>query len=389
MSVAAASSEVLSGAVPGDHIAQLYRGPARLIHSAGVFASGGLERGDSVVLVMTPGNLNAIRRRLEAEGREVDALASRGQLVLAEAEPLVDGFMRDGAPDRGRFRDAVGGLIGRARADSGPLTNVRVAGEMVDVLRRSGNEKAVVRLEELWSEVVRDEAISLLCGYHMPATERRPHGLDGTHSHVIEDLSSRDRLLKAARELFKAVGFSDASTASIARRAGTSESQLVKHFTNKNGLLTAIFEEWWDRFQHEIERVESADLSPIVKLVGISDLLLQALAEDVDLTRLLLFEGDRLRRQEPTSTFAIGISRFEGNLDQLLTEVGNGRLVALGVSIPAVRAALMGACQGLVRDRLASSPDHAAAHELAAIRSTLHTLASTLLQLDQQSPLKQ
>jgi hypothetical protein len=85
--------------------------------------------------------------------------------------------------------------------------------------------------------------------------------------------------------------------------------------------------------------------------------------------------------------FAIGVSRFESTLDKLLAAVGNGRLHALGVSIPAVRAALVGACEGLVRDRLAASSDRAATHELAAIRSTLHTLASTLLELDQPASL--
>jgi AcrR family transcriptional regulator len=338
-----------------------------------------------VVLAMMPGNLTAIRRRLEADGREVDSLESRGRLVLVEAQPLLDEFMRNGEPDRQRFRRTLGGLVAKARSDGGPIANVRVVGEMVEVLRRQGNDPAVPQIEDLWSELVREQAISLLCAYQMGAAERSevPHGVAGSHSHVIEDLSSRDRLLRAGRDLFTSVGFQEASTASIARRAGTSESQLIKHFTHKNGLLEAIFEDWWVRVQGEIDDALASDVQPVVKLIQVSDLLLGHLAEDEGLTRLLLFEADRLRRQEPDSMFAIGVSGFESSLDDLLARVGNGRLVELGVSIPAVRAALIGACQGLVRDRLASS-ERGTAYELAAIRGTLHTLASTLLELDRK-----
>ena len=253
------------------------------------------------------------------------------------------------------------------------------------MLRKGGNEPAVAPLEQLWSEVVEEEAISVLCGYHVePGDERGvPRSVSGSHSHVIQDLSSRDGVLQAGRELFTTVGYQEASTASIARKAGTSESQLVKHFTNKNGLLEAIFADWWLAVQGEIETVAASELQPVVKLVRIADLLLGAFAADEQLTRLLLFEGDRLRRQEPGSMFAIGVSRFENSLDTLIAEVGNGRLGALGVSIPAVRAALVGACEGLVRDRLsAAASGPAAAYELNAIRETLHSLAATLLEVE-------
>src|ERR1700737_5454096 len=48
--------------------------------------------------------------------------------------------------------------------------------------------------------------------------------------------SSRDRLREAAKSLFAERGFEDTTTAAICRLAGTSQSQLIKHFTDKQGV---------------------------------------------------------------------------------------------------------------------------------------------------------
>ena len=60
------------------------------------------------------------------------------------------------------------------------------------------------------------------------------------------DTPSRTRLLLSARKLFAESGYESTSTASIARMAGTSESQLIKHFGGKAGLLDAIFVDGWN-----------------------------------------------------------------------------------------------------------------------------------------------
>ena len=53
-------------------------------------------------------------------------------------------------------------------------------------------------------------------------------------------ISSHDRILLAGKHLFAQNGFENTSTVAIAREAGTSESQLMKHFGSKQGLLIAI-----------------------------------------------------------------------------------------------------------------------------------------------------
>ena len=59
--------------------------------------------------------------------------------------------------------------------------------------------------------------------------------------------TSRERLRESAKSLFAELGYEATSTAAIARGAGTSESQLVKHFADKQGVLEAIFEDAWSQ----------------------------------------------------------------------------------------------------------------------------------------------
>ena len=60
------------------------------------------------------------------------------------------------------------------------------------------------------------------------------------------ELSSHDRILRAAKLLFAQNGYENASPVAIARDAGTSESQLMKHFGSKQGLLVTILDLGWN-----------------------------------------------------------------------------------------------------------------------------------------------
>ena len=65
-----------------------------------------------------------------------------------------------------------------------------------------------------------------------------------------------ERILKAAKALFAGSGFENTSTISIARMAQTSESQLIKHFGSKEGLLEAIFEDGWNHIAQAFGTLE-------------------------------------------------------------------------------------------------------------------------------------
>src|SRR3954471_5091300 len=95
--------------------------------------------------------------------------------------------------------------------------------------------------------------------------------------------SSHERILQAGRALFAGDGYENTTTSAIARRAGTSESQLIKHFGSKEGLLQAIFDEAWQRMAAGIHGVQEGPAQPLEKLQALTDLLIGALEQDREL----------------------------------------------------------------------------------------------------------
>src|SRR5687767_11638279 len=81
--------------------------------------------------------------------------------------------------------------------------------------------------------------------------------------------SVHERLLAAAKDLFAAEGYDNATTAAIARRAGTSESQLIKHFGSKEGLLEAIFDRAWARLEDEVREAIQQAGSALERLLAL------------------------------------------------------------------------------------------------------------------------
>src|SRR5436190_14082966 len=103
--------------------------------------------------------------------------------------------------------------------------------------------------------------------------------------------SVRDRLLAAGKTLFAKLGYDNASTSSVARAAGTSESQLVKHFGGKQGLLRAIFDQGWQSISDRIDAALLYAQDPASKLGILSQTVIQALEADPELKLLFLLEG--------------------------------------------------------------------------------------------------
>src|SRR5207245_1661700 len=86
--------------------------------------------------------------------------------------------------------------------------------------------------------------------------------------------SSRDRIREGAKALFAERGYEATTTAAICRLAGTSQSQLIKHFTNKQGVLEAIFEYAWEQINPAIRLAIEKIPSPTDKLKIMIDMVL-------------------------------------------------------------------------------------------------------------------
>jgi AcrR family transcriptional regulator len=166
-------------------------------------------------------------------------------------------------------------------------------------------------------------------------------------------LPVRDRLLESAKILFSIHGYENTSTAAIARQANTSESQLIKHFGSKEGLLEAIFEHGWQNLEFISQAVQVLP-SPADKLRMIFELVLQTLERDQALKELMLFEGRRIRKAGSGSDILItsGYLRFSSAVEQVITDLITGSPLAQKVSPAALTSALVGMFESMLRDQV-------------------------------------
>jgi AcrR family transcriptional regulator len=163
---------------------------------------------------------------------------------------------------------------------------------------------------------------------------------------------TQDRLLVAAKELFARNGYERTSTAAIARRAGTSESQLVRHFGGKRGLLNAIFDRAWSGLNAEIDKRRGKATDPLSAIQAVLTAVIAALHRDEDLAYLLLFEGRRVREAGLKIELSEGFQQFLTMLHGLIRSAQQAGMLNSRVSTVALASALMGAAEGLIRDRL-------------------------------------
>src|SRR5215210_8766111 len=137
---------------------------------------------------------------------------------------------------------------------------------------------------------------------------------------VSTELSSHDRILQSGRALFAEGGYENTTTSQIARNAGTSESQLIKHFGSKEGLLEAIFEQAWKGLAPAVQPVLASSRTPREKLTDVIDLMFQALESDPEMRVLFLLEGRRIRRHGHVVVLTRGFTRMVTVVDTILRE---------------------------------------------------------------------
>lgn len=189
--------------------------------------------------------------------------------------------------------------------------------------------------------------------------------------------SPSERILHAAKALFAVSGFENTSTISIARLAQTSESQIIKHFGSKEGLLEAIFEVGWTHIGEAFGALEYIP-APSAKLQALVGLILAKLEEDEQLKQLFLLEGRRIRREGHMVLMTKGFLRLVQIADRLLQEMRDLGQLRSDLHIEGIRSALIGMMEGLLRDRmLANRIAYSASFNAEDIRKLfLHVLNS-------------
>jgi AcrR family transcriptional regulator len=192
-------------------------------------------------------------------------------------------------------------------------------------------------------------------------------------------MSSHDRILFSGKTLFAQNGYESTSTVAIARQAGTSESQLMKHFGSKQGLLSAIFELGWSNILHRARAVSSNGESSPHLLLEILLSLVAELDRDPELKTLLMLESRRVRKDNPEMSVSTGSVQFGTLLENVLSGLKKEGSLRPDLNIRATRAALYGMVEGIMVDQLADGRNgENGSYGTNQAREVLETMVSAL-----------
>jgi AcrR family transcriptional regulator len=195
-----------------------------------------------------------------------------------------------------------------------------------------------------------------------------------SHPSEAPPASSRQRLLDAAKRLFAASGYEQTATSTIAREAGTSESQLMRYFGGKVGLLEALFDDAWAHLNQRVERAIRRAESNRECVLDAVQALVAALSRDSDLATLFLFEGRRRRGDDPRVRLSRGFLHFSDTIRRLIHEAQSNREVDPALDAGALTSAILGATESMLRDRLLAKHGGGRGFAEREIRHTLDAM---------------
>jgi AcrR family transcriptional regulator len=164
--------------------------------------------------------------------------------------------------------------------------------------------------------------------------------------------TSRMRLLMAGKTLFAKNGYEQTSTAAIAREAGSSESQLIRYFGGKAGLLEAIFNESWSGLNVRVEAMLHGSQHGREGILRLLTLMVRALGHDLDIAFLFLFEGRRMRGHSPEVLLSKGFQEFMKVVDAQIRRGREDGSFRTDLEPRVICSAMFGAAEGMMRDRV-------------------------------------
>jgi hypothetical protein len=175
------------------HAVRFFENDESLCRIVAEFVSEGLRAGQPALIVATPEHRTGIMEELRVRHVDTAHVQAAGGLLLLDAREALSSFMVDGRPDATRFTTSMSAAIGRASRGR-TACNIRVYGQMVDLLWKDGLTVAAVRLEILWNQLAMAHDFSLLCGYTMGNFYKDAQIKDicRQHSHAISTVGDAE-----------------------------------------------------------------------------------------------------------------------------------------------------------------------------------------------------
>ncbi|HYE55597.1 MAG TPA: MEDS domain-containing protein [Chitinophagaceae bacterium] len=148
---------------PCDHILQIYENDEVFLEALTGFVGGGINAGDSCIVIATEVHLKALESMLQRCGIHIESLIADNRLIPLDAHETLAKFMVNGWPDERLFEQTISAVLRKAH---GPYNRrIRAFGEMVAILWAEGNYGATINLEHLWNKFCEKESFCLFCAY--------------------------------------------------------------------------------------------------------------------------------------------------------------------------------------------------------------------------------
>lgn len=152
---------------------------------------------------------------------------------------------------------------------------------------------------------------------------------------------TREQILEAAAQIFSQKGYHAASMRDIAEAVRLRKPSLYHHVTSKQDILLALLDQALEMLIEGLRAVVDADIAPEDKLRKAMEVYLTTLAENRDLSAVLLLEHRSLEAEFQTKHIPAR-DRFEGMWREILREgVETGAFVCQDIAM--VTRSLLGA----------------------------------------------
>ena len=149
------------------HAVQFFGEDKTLFDTVAAFLGQGFLEGQPGIIIATSQHAAGILNELQQRMIDVNRARRLGDLVVFDAQRMLETFVEDEIPNATKVEETFGALINSMTQRRGRPPSVRLYGEGVDVLWKQGRYDTAIRLEVLWNDLCHRHAVATLCGYAM------------------------------------------------------------------------------------------------------------------------------------------------------------------------------------------------------------------------------
>lgn len=165
--------------------------------------------------------------------------------------------------------------------------------------------------------------------------------------------SVEKRIYDAAKKLFAEKGHDETRLREIAAAAGTSESQVVKYYESKTGLLEALIGGMRANINDAFYKAQNDEDDPVITLERLVSLLFDLFGNEPELFKVYLFSA-RYFALIPEEQL-LPEARFRAQIGAIIKRGQKTKVIQSDITPHVAASVLWGAILGLMRDKIYST----------------------------------